>query len=127
MMFKRLTKNIAWQYTIQKQKERACSSTLMLKCDLLTQAGKQFAENYPEHAGLLNIDSIKERDPHVERLLEGVAYLNANIHKRLDESLPEVSEQVLRQLCPALLNFYPSTTVFQFTPKFSMQDSLQVE
>jgi len=94
---------------------------------LLTQAGKQFAENYPEHAGLLNIDSIKERDPHVERLLEGVAYLNANINKRLDESLPEVSEQVLRQLCPALLNYYPSTTVFQFKPKFSMQESILVE
>jgi len=94
---------------------------------LLTQAGKQFAENYPEHAGQLNIDSIKERDPHIERLLEGVAYLNANIQKRLDESLPEVSEQVLRQLCPALLNFYPSTTVFQFTPKFSMQKSLLVD
>ncbi len=93
---------------------------------LLTQAGKQFAENYPEHAGQLNIDSIKERDPHVERLLEGVAYLNANIQKRLDDSLPEVSEQVLRQLCPALLNFYPSTTVFQFHPKFSMQESLLV-
>ncbi|GAA0820359.1 type VI secretion system baseplate subunit TssF [Colwellia asteriadis] len=94
---------------------------------LLTQAGKQFAEHYPEHAGQLNIDSIKERDPHVERLLEGVAYLNANIQKRLDESLPEVSEQVLRQLCPALLNFYPSTTVFQFTPKYTMQESLLVE
>lgn len=94
---------------------------------LLTHAGKQFAENYPEHAGLLNIDSIKERDPHVERLLEGVAYLNANIHKRLDESLPEVSEQVLRQLCPALLNYYPATTVFQFTPKFSMAESICVK
>ncbi|WP_448565343.1 type VI secretion system baseplate subunit TssF [Thalassotalea ganghwensis] len=94
---------------------------------LLTEAGKQFAENYPEHAGLLNIDSIKERDPHVERLLEGVAYLNAHVHKRLDESLPEVSEQVLRQLCPALLNYYPSTTVFQFTPKFSMNESLVVK
>ncbi|MCJ8320799.1 MAG: type VI secretion system baseplate subunit TssF [Colwellia sp.] len=94
---------------------------------LLTQAGKQFAEHYPEHAGQLNIDSIKERDPHVERLLEGVAYLNANIQKRLDESLPEVSEQVIRQLCPALLNFYPSTTVFQFTPKYTMQESLLVK
>ncbi|MBU2894383.1 type VI secretion system baseplate subunit TssF [Colwellia sp. D2M02] len=94
---------------------------------LLTQAGKQFAEHYPEHAGQLNIDSIKERDPHVERLLEGVAYLNANIQKRLDQSLPEVSEQVLRQLCPALLNFYPSTTVFQFHPKYSMQESLLVK
>jgi len=89
---------------------------------LLAQAGKQFAAQYPEHAGQLNIDSIKERDPHVERLLEGVAYFTANIQQRLDGVVPEVSEQVLRQLCPVLLNHYPSTTVFQFSPKFSYKD-----
>ncbi|NTS77913.1 type VI secretion system baseplate subunit TssF [Catenovulum sp. SM1970] len=94
---------------------------------LLTQAGKQFAQNYPEHAGLLNIDSLKDRDPHVERLLEGVAYLTANIQKRLDEAIPEVSEQVLRQLCPFLLNHYPSSTVLSFTPKLSMQASELIE
>jgi type VI secretion system protein ImpG len=94
---------------------------------LLTQAGKQFAESYPEHAGQLNIESVKDRDPHVERLLEGVAYLTANIQKRLDESVPEVAEQVLRQLCPILLNNYPSTTVFKFTPDFSMQRPLVIE
>ncbi|WP_199608569.1 type VI secretion system baseplate subunit TssF [Flocculibacter collagenilyticus] len=93
---------------------------------LLTQAGKQFAEHYPEHAGQLNIDSLKERDPHVERLLEGVAYLTAHIQKNLDSTLPEVSEQVLRQLCPSMLNFYPSTATLKFYPKSSLQESIVV-
>ena len=88
---------------------------------LLTQAGKQFAQFYPEHAGMLNIDALKDRDPHIERLLEGVAYLTAHTQKRLDESVPEVSEQVLRQLCPILLSYYPSSTVVQFKPKLAMQ------
>ncbi|WP_024594498.1 MULTISPECIES: type VI secretion system baseplate subunit TssF [unclassified Pseudoalteromonas] len=88
---------------------------------LLTQAGKQFARFYPEHAGMLNIDALKDRDPHIERLLEGVAYLTAHTQKRLDESVPEVSEQVLRQLCPILLSYYPSSTVVQFKPKLAMQ------
>ncbi|TMO56953.1 type VI secretion system baseplate subunit TssF [Pseudoalteromonas phenolica] len=88
---------------------------------LLMQAGKQFAQLYPEHASLLNLDSVKDRDPHIERLLEGVAYLTANIQKRLDETLPEISSQVLRQLCPILLDYYPSTTVVQFQPALAMQ------
>ena len=88
---------------------------------LLTQAGKQFAQFYPEHAGMLNIDALKDRDPHIERLLEGVAYLTAHTQKRLDESVPEVSEQVLRQLCPILRSYYPSSTVVQFKPKLAMQ------
>ncbi len=87
---------------------------------LLTQAGKQFAKNYPEHAGMLNLDSLKDRDPHIERLLEGVAYLTAHVQQRLDSAIPEVAEQVLRQLCPLLMNYYPSTTVLQFSPEISM-------
>lgn len=94
---------------------------------LLTQAGKQFAQHYPEHAGMLNIDALKDRDPHIERLLEGVAYLTAHTQKRLDESVPEVSEQVLRQLCPILLSYYPSSTVVKFSPKLAMQKSHLIE
>ncbi|AOT10932.1 type VI secretion system baseplate subunit TssF [Pseudoalteromonas luteoviolacea] len=94
---------------------------------LLTQAGKEFAQQYPEHAGQLNIDALKDRDPHVERLLEGVAYMTAYTQKRLDESLPEVSEQVLRQVCPLMLSNYPSTTIMQFTPKMTMQGATTVE
>lgn len=94
---------------------------------LLTQAGKQFAQHYPEHAGMLNIDALKDRDPHIERLLEGIAYLTAHTQKRLDEAVPEVSEQVLRQLCPILLSYYPSSTVVKFNPKLAMQKSHQIE
>ncbi len=94
---------------------------------LLNIAGKQFAEHYPEHAGFLNIDSLKDRDPHIERLLEGVAYLSAYTQKRLDETLPEVSEHVLRQLCPLLVGDYPSTTVLQFQPLSMMQSSLAIK
>ena len=94
---------------------------------LLTQAGKQFAQFYPEHAGMLNIDALKDRDPHIERLLEGVAYLTAHTQKRLDESVPEVSEQVLRQLCPILLSYFPSSTVVQFSPKLAMQKTHTIE
>lgn len=93
---------------------------------LLTQAGKQFAQHYPEHASMLNIDALKDRDPHIERLLEGVAYLTAYTQKRLDESLPEVSEQVLRQLCPILLSYYPSTCILQFSPKLMMQTNIDI-
>ncbi|GAA58920.1 type VI secretion system protein ImpG [Pseudoalteromonas sp. BSi20652] len=94
---------------------------------LLTQAGKQFAQFYPEHAGMLNIDALKDRDPHIERLLEGVAYLTAHTQKRLDESVPEVSEQVLRQLCPILLSYFPSSTVVQFNPKLAMQKTQTID
>lgn len=94
---------------------------------LLTQAGKQFAQYYPEHAGMLNIDALKDRDPHIERLLEGMAYLTAHTQKRLDESVPEVSEQVLRQLCPILLSYYPSSTVVKFSPKLAMQKTHLIE
>ncbi|SFC95796.1 type VI secretion system baseplate subunit TssF [Pseudoalteromonas denitrificans] len=93
---------------------------------LLTQAGKQFAKSYPEHAGMLNLDSLKDRDPHIERLLEGVAYLTAHVQQRLDNAIPEVAQQILRQLCPLLLNYYPSTSVLQFTPKVAMQSSQEI-
>ena len=76
---------------------------------------------------MLNIDALKDRDPHIERLLEGMAYLTAHTQKRLDESVPEVSEQVLRQLCPILLSYYPSSTVVKFSPKLAMQKTHMIE
>lgn len=94
---------------------------------LLGEAGKQFASHYPEHARFLNIDLLTDRDPHIERLLEGVAYLTAHLQQRLEQSQSEVAEQLLRQLCPFLLTPYPSTTVLQFSPLMNMLSSQIVE
>jgi type VI secretion system protein ImpG len=59
---------------------------------LLHQAAQAFAEAYPEQAGLLNLKTLRDRDPHIERLLEGVAYLTGQIRQRIDNDFPDISE-----------------------------------
>ena len=93
---------------------------------LLRQAGRLFAEQYPEHARQLNMDGLSEPDPHVERLLEGVAFLTGHIQQRLDESVPEIAEQILQKLCPVLLQPYPSVTVLQFSPLPNAQETVRI-
>jgi len=41
----------------------------------LREAGKEFAQAYPDRAAMLNLDKPGARDPYVERLFEGFAFL----------------------------------------------------
>ncbi len=58
----------------------------------LREAGKEFAQAFPDRARMLNIDRIGERDPHVERLFEGFAFLMGRLRHKLDDELPELTE-----------------------------------
>lgn len=69
---------------------------------LLKQAMQKFAAEHPE------------QDPYVERLLEGVAYLTAQIHQKIDDDIPEISASLLQHLCPHLLRPFPAITIIQF-------------
>ena len=51
----------------------------------LRRTGAEFAERYPKIASRLLLEPTKSDDPHVERLLEGFAFLAARVHRRLDE------------------------------------------
>ena len=51
----------------------------------LREAGKEFAQAFPDRAKMLNIDRIGERDPHVERLFEGFAFLVGRLRQKLDD------------------------------------------
>lgn len=82
----------------------------------LLESAQDFAEAYPEQARMLNLNAVKDRDPYVERLLEGMAYLTAQVQQRIDDSVPELSEALLNQLHPALCRDYPSHCVVQFDP-----------
>jgi type VI secretion system protein ImpG len=82
---------------------------------LLQEAGEEFAKTYPDQAALLNLNSLSDRDPHIERLLEGFAYLTANIRKRLDDDVPEISAALLQQLWPQILFPFPSATLLEFS------------
>jgi len=83
----------------------------------LHEAGKRFAERHPEQARMLNIDSVTDRDPYVERLFEGFAFLTGRIHERLDDDVPEYGEQLLNLLEPAALRPIPSLVMMAFRSK----------
>jgi type VI secretion system protein ImpG len=77
----------------------------------------EFAAANPKVAGRLRVTAETVDDPHVERLLEGVAFLAARVQHRLDDDLPELSDALLELLCPHLLAPVPSMTTVQLKPK----------
>ncbi len=56
-------------------------------------------------------------DPHVARLLEGVAFLAARVHHRLDDEFPELTDALLGVLYPHYLAPVPSAAIVQFQPQ----------
>lgn len=85
----------------------------------LYQAGKEFARSHPEIARYLHIDSESkdDRDPYVERLFEGFAFLTGRIRERLDDELPELAESLCTMLWPHYLRPVPSVSVLEFKPR----------
>ena len=86
----------------------------------LREAGREFARLHPEQAGLLDIDSVVDRDPYVERLFEGFAFLTGRVRERLDDELPEYTESLFRLLHPAFLKPFPAATILAFEPRPGM-------
>ena len=80
----------------------------------LRRMGAEFAAKYPKVAARLQLEPNKSEDPHVERLLEGVAFLNARLHRRLDDDLPELSEALLDVLYPQHVRPVPSLSIAEF-------------
>lgn len=83
----------------------------------LHEAAGEFARAHPEQARMLNLNEVSDRDPYIERLLEGMAFLTAGVRERLDRSRVEVSEQLLGQLCPGQVRARASATVMELRPR----------
>jgi len=81
----------------------------------LRQLGGEFADANRKIAGRLQLDASGSRDPHVERLIEAFAFLNARIRHKLDDDFPEVSESLLGILYPHYLAPLPSSAIVQFS------------
>jgi type VI secretion system protein ImpG len=73
-----------------------------------------FAQAHPKIAGRLRLSGDTVDDPHVERLLEGVAFLGARVHQRLDDEFPELTDALLGVLYPHYLAPFPSCAIAQF-------------
>ena len=78
------------------------------------EGGAAFAEAHPDQARMLRLDALEDRDPYVERLLEGVAFLSARVQERLDDDLPEYTQRLVGLLYPHFLTPFPSCCVLAF-------------
>ncbi len=84
---------------------------------LLRETAQEFAQAFPEKARHLNLLDVKDRDPYVERLLEGMAFLTAEVKQRIDDDIPEFSEALLTHIRPYFLRPFPACTIMQYTPR----------
>lgn len=93
----------------------------------LLEAGEEFARAHPEQAAMLNLDKAGARDPFVERLFEGFAFLMGRMREKLDDDLPELTEGVVSLLWPHYLRTIPSMSVVEFTPDWpEMKESMTI-
>ena len=74
----------------------------------------EFAERHPKIAGRLRLTKDTVDDPHVSRLLEGVAFLGARVQHRLDDEFPELTDGLLSVLYPHYLAPMPSVAITRF-------------
>ncbi|MDR2743036.1 MAG: type VI secretion system baseplate subunit TssF [Treponema sp.] len=65
----------------------------------------EFSAEFPKIAGRLGLGEFECEDPYIERLLEGTAFLSAQVEKKLDESYFNLLESVLNSVAPSAL--YP--------------------
>ncbi|WP_115719849.1 type VI secretion system baseplate subunit TssF [Gallaecimonas mangrovi] len=92
----------------------------------LRRQGAEFAQQYPKVAGRLRISEEAVEDPHVSRLLEGVAFMTAQIRQRLDGHFPELADVLLGSLYPDYQAPIPSMTVAELKPAPALSSHMAV-
>lgn len=81
----------------------------------IRKLGAQFAKDHPKIAGRLRLgeEGLSE-DPHVERMIEAFAYLNARTRHKIEDDFPELTESLLGVLYPHYQAPIPSMSIVQF-------------
>lgn len=75
-----------------------------------------FSEDHGQVAGRLGLDAPTNPDPHVERLLEGVAFLNARVRLKLDDQFPDFTQYLLDALYPQYVTPTPAMGIVTLSP-----------
>ncbi len=79
----------------------------------IRELGKEFAAAHPKIAGRLKLGPKSIDDPHVARLIEAFALLNAKIRVTLEDDLPELRDTLLNIIYLHYQAPIPSMTVVQ--------------
>lgn len=92
----------------------------------IRQLGAEFSKEHPKIASRLGVSTDTIEDPHVSRLIESFAYLNARVQHKLDDDFPELSDAMLNVLFPHYQRPIPSMSIIQFTPDEEQLDASYV-
>jgi type VI secretion system protein ImpG len=87
-----------------------------LELQHLRETGAEFARQFPKVAGRLGMHGLEVADPYVERLLEGVGFLAARVHLKLDAEFPRFTQALLEIVYPHYLAPTPSMLVAELKP-----------
>jgi len=88
----------------------------------IRRLGEEFAEAHPKIAGRLKLGAKAAEDPHVARLIEAFALLNARIRHKLDDDFTELTDGLFSVLYPHYQAPIPSMSILKFNHK---KNSLQ--
>lgn len=81
--------------------------------DAIRHLAQDFAQLHPKVAGSLLIGSSGIEDPNVERLVEALAFLTAQIQYKLDDDQLQLAETLLQILYPHLQSPIPSVSIIE--------------
>lgn len=101
-------------YTAERTEPTALIDYYRQELSKLRDLAASYATRHPELSAMI---SGHLADPGVERLFEGVAFLNANLRQKLDDDFPEIIHDVIDSIQPNYLRPIPATTIIAFTPK----------
>lgn len=82
---------------------------------ILRESLDEFAQRYPKVAARLAISGGQSDDPHVERLIQSAAILNARTTARIEDDFPEFTKSLLEIQYPEFLRPFPSCAVAQLS------------
>ncbi|EHQ53324.1 hypothetical protein ECTPHS_11612 [Ectothiorhodospira sp. PHS-1] len=83
----------------------------------LNRAAAEFARAHPQQADALALEDPRGRDPRVERLFQGMAFLSALANRRMEEDQPDICAGLLTRLRPEALRPYPACTILDLTQR----------
>ncbi len=89
----------------------------------MRQLGAEFAKEHPKIAARLGVNNDSIEDPHVSRLVESFAFLNARIQHKLNDDFPEISDALLSTLYPHYQRPIPAMSIVQFAADTEQLDS----
>lgn len=84
----------------------------------------EFSKENPIIAPMLGGESS---DPDVERILEGVAFLNGLTLQRIEDESPEIAQELAQVLVPQILRPLPATSILVFSPKVPLTEKALIQ